>query len=117
MAQPFNSFSELVEDLLKFRRERDWEQFHTPKNMAISLSLEASELLEVFQWREDGDALQSGDVKRCADELADILYWVLLISNDLGIDLVSAFTEKMQKNREKYPVSKARGSAKKYDQL
>lgn len=100
----------LVNDILNFRRERDWEQFHNPKDMAISLSLEASELLECFQWNKPTDK------EKIADELADVLYWVLLMSYDMDIDILKALDEKMVKNRQKYPTEKVKGKAKKYNQ-
>jgi dCTP diphosphatase len=101
------------------RDARDWRQFHDPKDLMVSLSLEAAELLEHSQWRS-GDALRAhleehrGEV---GHELADVLYWVLLLADDLGIDLEAAFLSKMDLNEERYPVDKARGNAAKYDKL
>ncbi len=110
---------ELTELLLAFRRERDWEQFHNPKDQAVSLALEAAELLEHMQWR-NGQELKDhlATVKsEVADELADVLGWVLLLANDLQIDLDAAFRKKLIANAVKYPVDKAHGRATKYDQL
>ena len=110
----------IVQKLLAFRTERDWEQFHHPKDLAISVVLEASELLEEFQWKSEEDVrkhLAGSGLKNVEEELADIAIYILLLSHDLGIDLPSAITKKIRKNEEKYPVSKAKGSSKKYDEL
>lgn len=101
------------------RDARDWRQFHNPKDLMLSLCLEAAEVLEHAQWK-DGDALAEHLTQhrpQVGHELADVLYWTLLLADDLGIDLEAAFEEKMRLNEERYPVEKARGSAKKYDQL
>lgn len=100
----------------QFCDARDWGQFHNPKDMAISLTLEASEVLEHFQWKNEEEVaafLQSnkGDV---AEELADVFYWILRMSDKLDIDLGAAFEQKLAKNNQKYPVEKARGNHKKY---
>lgn len=105
-----------LQRVIRFIEERDWSQFHNPKDLAISLSLEAAELLEHFQWKNQTeiDAYlkeHKGDV---AEELVDVLYWVLLISHYLKIDLSEAFDQKMTKNDAKYPVSKAKGKHDKY---
>ncbi len=105
--------------LLAFRRQRDWEQFHNAKDQILSLTLEAAELLELTQWRH-GEALERHlDERRedVADELCDVLGWVLLIAHDRGIDLPAAFEAKMKKNEAKYPVEKAKGRATKYRDL
>lgn len=102
-----------------FRDEREWRQFHNPKDMALSLVLEAAELLELTQWK-NGDELNQALKARAdsvGDELADVLYWVLLIAHDQGIDVAEAFERKLSKNEAKYPVDKARGSAQKYTDL
>ncbi len=110
------SLEELIGDVVAFRDARNWRQFHNAKDMALSLVLEAAELLELTQWK-NGDLLErhlserSNDV---ADELADVLWWVLLISHDLGIDLESAFATKLERNGDKYPIDRAFGSAAKY---
>ena len=109
----------MTERLLRFRREREWEQFHNAKDQFLSLSLEAAELLELAQWR-DGAALDehlTANREHVADELADVLGWVLLIAHDRGIDLAEAFEAKMRKNEAKYPVEKAKGRADKYRDL
>ena len=109
----------LTQAITKFRDERDWKQFHNPKDLAISLSLEASEVLEHFQWksREEIEKHVREHREDIGEELADVLYWVLLLSNDCGIDIVDAFQKKMLKNAMKYPIEKARGSHAKYTEL
>src|SRR3954469_10281825 len=107
---------DLTKLVLKFRADRDWQQFHNPKDMALSLALEAAGLLEVMQWR-NGAALEKhlrASKLRVGEELSDVLGWVLLLANDLQIDLAEAFRQKIRHNEEKYPVEKAKGSAKKY---
>ncbi len=111
---------DIIDSLLEFRRERDWEQFHRPKDLAISIVLEAAELLEEFQWKTDEEVrkyLAGGGLGPVREELADVVIYLLLMSHDLGIDLLAAVKDKIRKNEEKYPVSKAKGSAKKYDKL
>ena len=113
------SLHDLAKRALEFRNNRDWEQFHNPKDMALSLVLEATEVLEHFQWK-NGEALALTVEKERSEigaELADVLYWVLLLSKGIGIDIVEAFEAKMKSNEEKYPVEKARGKSSKYDEL
>jgi NTP pyrophosphatase (non-canonical NTP hydrolase) len=104
--------------LREFSAERDWDQFHTPKNLAMALPVEAAELLEVFQWLTPE---QSADIKtdpvrskRVAEELADILIYLVRLADVLGIDLNQAVADKLAANARKYPVDRARGSAAKY---
>ena len=109
----------MTQRLLKFRSERDWEQFHNPKDQFLSLVLEATELLELAQWRQD-DVLEKHLAEHdrdVADELCDVLGWVLLIAHDRGINLPTAFEDKMRRNEVKYPVDKAKGRATKYRDL
>ena len=108
-----------IKNILEFRDDRDWKQFHNPKDMAISLSLEASEVLEHFQWKskEEIEQYVKTHKEHIGEELADVLYWVLLMSYDLNIDILEASKKKLIKNAEKYPVEKAKGSNKKYNQL
>ena len=116
MTPPDDGLAAMTATLLKFRAERDWEQFHNAKDQILSLTLEAAELLELTQWRQ-GEALQKHLTERrddLADELADVLGWVLLIAHDQGIDLPAAFAAKTEKNRAKYPVDRAKGRADKY---
>ena len=114
-----SDLKQMTDALLRFRRERDWEQFHNPKDQMLSLALEAAELLELAQWR-DGQALQEhleANRELLSDELADVLGWVLLIAHDQGIDLAAAAEAKLRKNEAKYPVEKAKGRAEKYRDL
>lgn len=109
--------NDLMQELLDFRAERAWEQFHTPRNLAISLSLEAGEVLELFQWQDlQGDAVQAV-MPQLQDELADVAVYLAYLCHDLQIDLGMAIRQKMQKNRAKYPVTLAKGSARKYTEL
>jgi len=109
-------FETLLERIKKFTKDRDWGQFHDPKNLAISLQLESAEVLELFQWTKDNQA-QKGKEDDMADELADVFYWLVMLSNHYDIDLVKALDKKMDKNEEKYPVEKAKGKADKYTEL
>ena len=108
--------NKLLKRILDFRKKRDWEQFHQPKNLAISLSLEAAEVLELFQWTKDGN-LPKDKREALEKELADVYYWLLLLSHDLKIDLDKALEKKMEENDKKYPVKKAKGTSKKYTEL
>lgn len=103
----------------EFRDARDWMQFHNPKNLAISISLEASELLEHFQWRDfaESDAHAKQAKSALAEEAADIAVYLIEFCDNLGIDLEEAILAKLAKNAAKYPVEKAKGSAKKYTDL
>ena len=109
----------LTRAILRFRDERDWKQFHNPKDVAISLALEAAELLEHFQWKTPAQikAHLKAEKENVADELADVLYWVLVLSHDLGIDPARAVEKKLVKNARKYPVAKSRGRITKYNRL
>lgn len=108
-----NEFNELTEILIKFRNDRDWEQFHNPKDLAIALSVEAGELLELFLWKDADHA----DVNKIREELADVLAYSLLLADKYKLDIGEIVKEKVKKNEVKYPVEKARGSAKKYTEL
>jgi NTP pyrophosphatase (non-canonical NTP hydrolase) len=103
-----------LEKILKFRDERDWKQFHLPKNMAISLVLEATEVLELFQWTKDNH-LPAERLTELHDELADVYFWLLLTAHEFNIDLDKALAEKMKKNEHKYPVTLAKGNSTKYN--
>lgn len=104
---------DLQDLLLAFRDERDWKQFHNPKDLALGLSIEASELLEVYLWKNAGEA----NVEKVREELADVFSFALLLAEKYNLDVTEIVTEKIEKNRAKYPVGKSRGSAKKYDEL
>src|SRR3989338_8546663 len=107
----------LTEQIVKFRDARDWKQFHNPKDCAISLSLEASEVLEHFQWksREETAEYLKKNKKEIGKELADVLYWILLMSHDLGIDIKKVSELKLKENAKKYPIKKAKGKNLKYN--
>ena len=113
------TIEELIRIAVRFRDEREWRQFHTPKELAIQMVLEATELLELMQWKNGGELAAHLEKRRgdVADELADVMHSVVLIADEMGIDLGEAFRRKMEKNAVKYPVEKARGSSKKYDEL
>lgn len=109
----------LTNQIVAFRDERDWKQFHNAKDLALSLSLEAAEVLELYQWKT-GDAVGAVATERRQDlayELADVLYYTLLMAHDQDIDIAQALTEKLQRNAEKYPVDKSKGSSRKYTEL
>ncbi|MCX5787383.1 MAG: nucleotide pyrophosphohydrolase [Elusimicrobia bacterium] len=105
--------------LAAFARERDWEQFHSPKNLAMALSVEASELVEIFQWltEEQSKRLPPEKVQHLREELADTFIFLLKLADHYKVDLIEAAHQKLEKNAKKYPVEKAKGSAKKYDEL
>lgn len=105
-----------INKVLAFRDERDWKQYHTPKDLAISLSLEAAELLEVFQW-SGSDTECRERLPEMREELADVLMYAILLSDRLGLDLDEIILEKLRRNEEKYPVEKARGRKDKYTEL
>ncbi len=107
---------ETIDMVLKFRDDRNWRQFHNPKDLAISLSLEAAELLEIFQW--SGTDLECRDkLDKIREELADVVSYSVLLADVCGLDLDEIVQEKMKRNAEKYPVSKAYGSKAKYTEL
>jgi dCTP diphosphatase len=105
--------------LRKFAQDRDWGQFHSPKNLATALAVEAAELLEPFQWLKEEEsrrlAENPSDFARVEEEMADVMIYLLRLADELGIDLERAVEEKIQKNGEKYPVALAKGNAVKYN--
>ena len=109
----------LIEKIIEFRDERNWKQFHNPKDVALSLVLEATEVMEHFQWKSQPEIEKyiKKHKNEIGEELADVLYWVLLLSHDLKIDITDALNKKLKKNEEKYPVEKAKGKHTKYDKL
>ena len=109
----------LRDQLRTFAAERDWDQFHSPKNLATALAVEASELLEHFQWLTEAQSQQLPPevLNEVRAEVADVLLYLIRISDKLGIDLIAAANAKILLNAEKYPVEKARGSSKKYTAL
>lgn len=112
-----------MDDILKkirsFRDERDWMQFHDPKNLAVSISIEAAELLEHFQWKDEKAVEQYVRNNRgeISDEIADVALYLAELADNLGIDLIKAMENKLEKNAKKYPVAKAKGVATKYNKL
>lgn len=115
------SLDEIRDELRTFADDRDWEQFHSPKNLSMALAVEAGELLELFQWltQEESRAVATSqtDLARVKEELADIFIYLVRLADQLGIDLEQAAKNKIGKNAEKYPVGKAHGSAAKYSDL
>jgi len=106
----------LIKKIIAFRDERNWKQFHNPKDLAVSISIEAAELLENFQWRSSEEAVQK-DLENIRDEIADVVIYAMMLSHDLDIDLEEAILNKLEKNKAKYPVEKAYGSKEKYTEL
>jgi len=116
------SLEALRDALRQFAAECDWDQFHSPKNLAIALSVEAAELLEHFQWMPDAESStvapdQKARIREGSEEVADVLLYLVRLADKLEIDLLAAASDKIRLNAEKYPVEKARGSRKKYTEL
>jgi len=113
-----NPMHALRDALRKFAAERDWDQFHSPKNLAIALSVEASELLEHFQWLTEAQsgALAPDKREEVRDEMADVLLYLVRLADKLDVDLVDAAEKKIAKNAKKYPAAQVRGSMKKYSE-
>ena len=114
-----NDFEEIIKKIKKFRDDRDWLQFHNHKDMALSLVLEAAEVLEHFQWKKPEEVNEHA--KKCkdeiAEELADVAMYLFELADNLGINLKDAIDAKLEKNEKKYPVAKAKGKHTKYDKL
>ena len=110
---------EIQDKLAKFAEERDWDQFHSPKNLSMALIVEAAELVEHFQWlqSEESDELTESKLTEVAEELADILIYTVRLADRLGIDIELAARDKLAKNHRKYPVNKARGNYMKYTEF
>ena len=110
---------EMLDKIKAFRDERDWMKFHDPKNLAISIAIEAAELLEHFQWKDKESVEQYVRDNRedIADEIADVAMYLVELADNLGINLMQAMENKLEKNVKKYPVAKAKGIATKYDKL
>jgi NTP pyrophosphatase (non-canonical NTP hydrolase) len=106
-------FKTLIKEIVKFRDERDWEQFHNSKDLALALSVEASELLELFLWKKNEDF----NLDKLKDELADVLMYAFLLADKNNLDINQIVLDKIKKNADKYPVDKARGNATKYNEL
>lgn len=114
-----SEITDLQARLRQFAQERDWEQFHSPKNLAAALSVEAAELLEHFQWLSDAQSRELPEDKRAqvSEEVADVLLYLLQLSDKLGIDPLEGARRKLQTNAAKYPVDRAKGSSKKYSEF
>lgn len=106
-------FKEIVNALLEFRNQRDWGQFHNPKDLALAINVEAGELLELFLWKNAEDAKK----EKVKEELADVFAFSFLLAEKYGFDVKQIVLEKIKQNGEKYPVDKSKGTAKKYDEL
>lgn len=105
--------NEIIDALKKFRDERDWQQFHNPKDLSLALSIEAAELLEVFLWKNPEDA----DLQKIKEELADVIAYALLLADECQLDVKEIVMAKIRLNEQKYPVDKSRGNAKKHNEL
>jgi len=114
-----SDIEQLLARIRRFADERDWNQFHSPKNISMALSVEASELLEHFQWMSQTDSKNVSPQKKAevADEAADVFLYLLRLCDEMSIDLVQAANEKIDKNALKYPVEKSKGRSTKYDKL
>ena len=114
-----SDIDDLIQKIKQFRDDRDWMQFHDPKNMAISIVIEAAELLENFQWKSKEEVEQYAKQHKGAieEEIADIAIYLFELADNLGIDLADAMNKKLQKNAKKYPAERARGKHTKYDKL
>ena len=104
---------EITQELLKFRNERDWEQFHNSKDLALAITVEAAELLELFLWKNS----ESANAEKIKEELADVFAYAFLLAEKYKLDVKEIVLDKISKNGEKYPIEKAKGTAKKYDEL
>ena len=104
---------EIIQALVQFRNERDWEQFHNPKDLALAVNVEAAELLELFLWKDASEA----DINKVKEELADVFAYAFLLAEKYNLNVRDIVLDKIKRNAEKYPVDKAKGTAKKYDEL
>lgn len=100
-----------IKEIIEFNKERDWDQFHSPENLAKSIAIEAGELLECFQWNNNYDK------EKICEELADVVNYCIVMADQLHVDLEQIVLDKLEKNRQKYPVEKAKGTSKKYNEL
>lgn len=113
------NFTELKQKINQFALDRDWDQFHSPKNLSMALNVEAGELLECFQWLTENQSknLSSDQLSDVRDEIADVFIYLVRLAEKLDIDLIDAAENKIEKNAEKYPVEKSKGKSLKYDKL
>ena len=114
-----NELEKLENKINEFNEERDWDQFHSPKNIAMALSVEVAEVVEIFQWLTEDQSYDTDSewISRLKDELGDVFLYLILLSSKFKINLIEVAKNKIEKNEQKYPVEKARGSAKKYTDL
>lgn len=115
-----NEFDNLQERIVKFRDDRDWKQFHNPKDLAIAITIETAELLECFRWKSKTDVeklLNSDKSNEVKEEIADILIFLLNLSDVVGVDIIKEANKKLDSNEEKYPIEKSKGSSKKYSEF
>ena len=114
-----HDLAQLRDALRKFADERDWDQYHSPKNLASALSVEAAELLERFQWLTEDQSrnLPAEELQKVREEMADVLNYLVRLADKLGVNLLEAARDKIELNARKYPVDKARGSARKYSEF
>jgi len=112
-----SDFKEIIDKILEFRDKRDWKQFHNPKDLAINLNIESSELLELFLWKNGDDINNEVNIDKIKDELADVLHSAFLLVEHYGFDMKEIILNKLEKIELKYPVEKSKGSNKKYDEL
>lgn len=108
-----SEINEIIQALLKFRNERDWEQFHNPKDLALAISVESAEMLELFLWKNPEEA----NKEKVKEELADIISFTFLLADKYGFDIKQIILDKIKANGQKYPIDKAKGNAKKYTEL
>jgi dCTP diphosphatase len=110
---------QLINDIKAFNRERDWEKYHSPKNLSMALSVEVAELVEVFQWLTEDESRHLPPAKQQAveEEIGDVTILLLALADELGVDILDAGRQKLARNRAKYPVEKCRGRAEKYNEL
>jgi NTP pyrophosphatase (non-canonical NTP hydrolase) len=109
-------YKKVIEELIKFRNDRDWEQFHDSKNLALAISIEAAELNELFLWKKDNET-ENVKIEKLKEELADVLSFSFLLAEKHNLNIFDIVLEKIKQNAEKYPVEKAKGTAKKYNEL
>jgi dCTP diphosphatase len=109
----------IIEDIRAFNRERDWDQYHSPKNLSMALAVETAELLEVFQWltEEQSRHLPAAKQQAVEEEIGDVTILLLTLADHLGVDVLEAARQKLRRNETKYPAAKARGRAEKYNEL
>jgi NTP pyrophosphatase (non-canonical NTP hydrolase) len=108
-----NDIRSIIDELVKFRNERDWEQFHNPKDLALALNVEAAELLELFLWKNSDEA----NKEKVKEELADVFAYAFMLAEKYNLDVKEIVLEKIKRNAEKYPVDKSKGNASKYNEL